>query len=94
MTAIVSEAERHRRAELIRDSRAALQQGETLEKRTQKRNAKADAWAVWFHQRMDLDGGDPTQFLPDALARLEQMIDDRVAAAVSEIKTTLRRALT
>jgi hypothetical protein len=54
----------------------------------------ADAWAAWFHQRMDSDGGDPRRFLPDALGRLEQMIDDRVAAAVSEIKTTLRKALT
>ena len=93
MTAL-NEAERNRRAELIRDSRAALRRGESVEERAQKRDAMAVAWAAWFHQRMDSDGGDPRRFLPDALGRLEQMIDDRVAAAVSEIKTTLRKALT
>jgi hypothetical protein len=60
---MISEAERNRRAEIIRDSRAALQQGKSLEERTRKREAKADAWTAWLRQRMDLDGADPVQLL-------------------------------
>ena len=92
MTAILSEAERNRRAGNHAQYAGGAAAGETVEGRTRKRDAMADAWAAWFRQRMN--GGDPTAFLPDALGRLEQMIDDRVAAAVSEIKTALRKALT
>jgi hypothetical protein len=75
MTAIISEAERARRAEIIRDSRAALQQGETLEERVTQRPTHGqlgftNEW-TWM-----------------------AAIDDCVAAAVSEVKATLRKALT
>jgi len=36
---------------------------------------------------------DPVELLPDALAKLEQLIDDRVTAAINEVKTALRGAL-
>jgi hypothetical protein len=36
---------------------------------------------------MDAGGcTDPAEVLPDAMARLEQIVDDRVIAAVNEIK--------
>jgi hypothetical protein len=42
------------------------------------------------------DGGlvDPLALLPDALARLEQLNEDRVAAAIREYKVRLKKALT
>jgi hypothetical protein len=89
MIAIISEAERNRRAEIILDSRAALQQGESLEQRTKKREEKSDAWAHWFRRKMDNGCANPVELLPDACARLEQIVDDRVAAAVAELKAAL-----
>jgi hypothetical protein len=94
-TAIIDEAERARRAEFVRESKAALQQGQTLEQRTKRREDSADHWAQWLHQKMDNSGSsDPLELLPDIFAKLEQTVDDRVAAAIAEIKTTLRRAFT
>jgi len=90
MTAIISEAERARRAEFARDARAAAQKGETLEQRVKKREEKADAWAQWFRRKIDDNGcADPVELLPDACARLEQIVDERVAAAVAELKAAL-----
>jgi hypothetical protein len=95
MTTGVDEAERARRSEFIRDSRAASQQGETVERRTQRREQKATDWARWFHEKMESRGCvDPVELLPDAFAKLEQMVDDRVAAAIDQIKISLREALT
>jgi hypothetical protein len=88
-----NEAERARRAEFIREARAASLQSESPEQRTKKREAKADAWAQWFRQKMDEGGcADPVELLPDALARLEQTIDDRITAATVEIKAAVRKA--
>jgi|SRR5215831_4765101 len=89
----ISEQERFRRGEYARDSRAALAQNETLEQRLAKCETKADIWAQWFRQKMDASGCDPVELLPDAFAKLEQTIDDRVTAAINEIKATLRGAL-
>jgi DNA-binding response OmpR family regulator len=36
---------------------------------------------------------DPVEFLPDAFARLQQMIDDRVVAAIRVLKAELRKVL-
>jgi hypothetical protein len=41
----------------------------------------------------DAGCANPTEILPDAFARLEQLAEDRVAAAVREIKKTLKDAL-
>jgi len=90
----ISEQERFRRGEYARDSRAALAQNETLEQRLAKRETKADVWAQWLRQKMDSTNcSDPVELLPDALAKLEQLIDDRVTAAINEVKTALRGAL-
>jgi hypothetical protein len=95
MTVIAqSENERARRKENVRELRAALQQGETLERRAKRREDRADEWAGWLHEKMaSSDSTDPVALLPDILAKVEQTIDDRVAVAISEIKATLRGAL-
>jgi hypothetical protein len=78
----------------MRDSKATLVRGGSLETRAQQREELAGQWAAWLRQRMDAAGcDDPTEILPDALARLEQIVDDRVAVAINEIKATLRGAL-
>jgi hypothetical protein len=46
--------ERARRAGLIQESRAALDQGQTLEQRAKHREDRADDWARWLHEKMDL----------------------------------------
>jgi hypothetical protein len=92
---IIDEAERNRRAEFVREVHAAVCQGTTPEARTQKREDKANAWAQWFHQKMETNGcTDPAALLPDAFARLEQLSEDYAITAIREIKTTLKKALT
>jgi hypothetical protein len=90
----ISEAERFRRSEYARDSLAAVTQNETVEQRLAKRDAKADLWAQWFRQKMDASGcANPVELLPEALAKLEQMISDHTAAAIKELKTAIKGAL-
>ena len=92
--AALSTAERIRRAEYRRDNLAALARGMSLEQRAKQREECAGEWAAWLRQRMDsADVDDPVQILPDALARLEQIVDDRVAVAKNHNKATLRGAL-
>jgi hypothetical protein len=94
-TTTQSEAEKTRRRELVRDMRAANQRGISVEERTKQREDAATEWATWLHRKMDESGcTDPTELLPYILAKLEQATDDKVAAAVAEIKQTLRKALT
>jgi hypothetical protein len=88
------EAARARRTELVRETRAALSQNESLAARTKRREENADEWARWFKRRMDEVGcADPVQLLPDAFARLQQITADRVATAVSELKKAMCGAL-
>ena len=64
-----------------------LAQGLTVDKRLEQRDAKADAWAKWLRWKMDTSRcTDPVELLPDILAQMEQLVDDRVAVAVNEIK--------
>ena len=94
-TTQLSEEERVRRRELVRDMRAANQRGISVEQRTKLREDAAAEWTAWLHRRMDESGcTDPVELLPDILAKIEQTIDDRVAAAVDGIKRALRKALT
>jgi hypothetical protein len=94
---VQSNTERVRRAELIRNSRAICLSGvggDTIDQREAKRETKADAWSRWFHARMDGVGTtDPVEVLPDAFARLEQISEDQIAAAIHKLKTTLMGAL-
>jgi hypothetical protein len=94
-TTQLSEDERVRRREYVRDMRAANQQHTTIESRTKQRADAAAEWATWLHRKMDESGcTDPVELLPYILAKIEQTIDDRVAAAVDGIKRALRKALT
>jgi hypothetical protein len=78
----------------VRESRAALQNDETLDRRTKRRENKADDWAKWLRSKMDDTGcANPTEILPDAFARLEQLSEDHAAAAVRKIKKALKDAL-
>jgi hypothetical protein len=80
-------AERARRTEYLRETRAALQNNERLDQRIRKFEDKATAWTHWFKEKMGHAGcADPAKILPDAFARLEQIAEDRVAAATREIK--------
>jgi hypothetical protein len=91
---ILSVTERVRRVEFVRDSRAVALGNETVAQREHERETKADKWALWLHARMYSTGSaDPAAVLPDALARLEQMNADRIAAAVRELKVALVGAL-
>jgi hypothetical protein len=93
-TTNIDTAERIRRSEFRRDSLGALARGESLEKRAKQREELANEWAAWLRQRMDAaDCDNPVEVLPDAMARLQQMIDDRIAVATNELKATLRGAL-
>jgi hypothetical protein len=87
--------ERSSRVDRARETSAAAIAGETLEIRNQKREARAGEWAKWLRQRME-DAGctDPSEILPDAFARLEQLNEDRVTAAIRKVAAKLRKALT
>jgi hypothetical protein len=90
----IDAAERIRRSEFVRDSKAALARGESLEVRSKRREGYANEWAAWFRQRMDRAGcDDPVELLPDAMARLQQLADDAVVAAIKEFKTAMKGAL-
>jgi hypothetical protein len=90
----LTEAERSKRRELVRDLRAANQQRTTVEARSKQREDAAAEWTAWLHRRMDESGcTDPVELLPDILATIEQRIEDRVAAAIAEIKQTFRKAM-
>jgi hypothetical protein len=88
------EAERARRNEQGREMRAAFYAGTTVEQRGKQRETKAADWTAWFHSRMDETGSnDPNEFLPEAMARLEQMNADRVITAIREFKAALKGVL-
>jgi hypothetical protein len=92
MTAI--DIVRTRRKEFIRQTRAALRSGETIDKRFANYEKKADDWAAWFRDRMDATGSDnPSDLLPEAFARLEQLNVDNINTAITQLKGNLRRAL-
>jgi hypothetical protein len=87
-------AERARRAALMADARGALAQGITVQERQARCESKADAWLTWFQREMAMRNcSDPDELLPDACARLEAIIEDRVAMAIRDMKAELRKAL-
>jgi hypothetical protein len=87
--------DRSSRIERTREDSLAVLSGETSGQRSKKLEARADVWAKWIRQRMDDKGcADPSEMLPEILARMDQTVDDRVAAAIQEFKRTLRKALT
>jgi hypothetical protein len=88
-----TEAERVRRREYVRDAKGANRQCISIEKRIKQREDAAAEWAQWWRQKMESSGcDDPVQLLPDAFAKIEQAMDDRVAAAIAELRANLKRA--
>jgi hypothetical protein len=74
--------------------RAALRNNETFEQRGAKYEKKADDWAAWFRDRMEATGSDqPSDLLPEAFARLEQLNVDNINTAIAQLKGNFRRAL-
>jgi hypothetical protein len=93
-TTILDPHERTRRTEFVREIRSATLSGESTEQRARSRDKKIADWSRWLRQQMDTSGcSSPTEILPEALARLEQLAEDHTAAAVREIKTALIGAL-
>jgi hypothetical protein len=93
-TASAKDHERRMRVARARESSVAALNGESATQRAKKCEARADDWARWLRQKMDDSGCDnPAELLPDILARVDQIIDDRVAAATRAIKANLRKAL-
>jgi hypothetical protein len=88
--------DRDRRARIRRAKEAGVAAlgGQSVEQRTRKRETSADEWASWLHQELEIRGcTNPTEILPDALARLEQIAEDRTATAIRSLKASLRKAL-
>jgi hypothetical protein len=91
---VLSTGERIRRSELRRDDLGALAQNMSLEQRTKQREDFANEWAGWLRSKMDsADCDEPSALLPDAFARLQQIIDDRIATAFKQFKTELKGVL-
>jgi hypothetical protein len=91
---VLSITERIRRVEYVRDSHAVARGHVTVGQRESERETKADVWANWLHAKMHESGStNPAAVLPDALARLEQISEDQIAAAVRELKIALMGAL-
>jgi hypothetical protein len=48
---VLTEGEKIRRRELVRDSKSALEQGLTLEQYVAKREQTVDDWVRWLHAK-------------------------------------------
>jgi hypothetical protein len=92
--------EQVQRRELIRDTRAASQQGLELPEYREKREKAISEWTAWFHSEMDkCHASDPVEVLPAALALLQEraIAAARTAAAEAardQVKKMLRKAIT
>jgi hypothetical protein len=100
MTQVFTEIERTRRAELMRDTKAALKQGLSLDQYLVGRNQAVDEWTRWFHAEMDkCRATDPIEVLPQALACVQEHAIAEArrtaeAAARDVVMAILRRAIT
>jgi len=85
--------EQVRRRELMRDMRAASQQGQELEEYRAKRDRTVEEWTAWLHAAMDRAGAtDPVEVLPQALAQVqERAIAEARAAAKATVQHEIRR---
>ena len=87
-------AARELRNERAHELKAAGFNGESVERRLRRREASASEWLKWFHDLMDRRGArDPTELLPEFAAKLEQSFEDRIAEALREFKSALKKAL-
>ncbi len=99
MGEVLTETERVRRREHLRDSKAALTLGLSLSAYTAQRDALTCDWVEFFHSEMDkLQVDDPMQVVPQALARLQERVvaEARSTAATvarDEVAKMLRKAI-
>jgi hypothetical protein len=95
----VDVSEQVRRRELMRDMRAASQQGQELEEYRAKRDQAVDEWAAWLHAEMDrCHATDPVEVLPAALALVQERASAAArtaakTAAQDEVRKMLRKAI-
>ena len=83
------------RADFTADLRGAVAQGISFEERRERYETKANAWLKWWTREMKVRNcDDPNELLPDACARLDAIIEDRVAMAIRDLRAELRKALT
>jgi hypothetical protein len=91
--------EQVRRRELVRDTRAASQQGQELDEYRAKRDQAVEEGAAWFRAEMDkCHATDPVEVLPAALALVSERATAaaRTAAKIAardEVKAMLRRII-
>jgi hypothetical protein len=99
MEVVLTEAERVRRRELTRDSRTAIHLGLSLDQYRQQREAMISDWCEFLHAEMDRTHAiDPTEVIPQALARLEERAIAEArrageASAKEMVTQMLRKAL-
>ena len=73
MTEPLTTLERERRAELNRDTRAALALGLTLDAYRERRDEEVEAWCQYLHDEMDrLKASDPVEVLPHLAVRIHE----------------------
>jgi hypothetical protein len=87
------ERTRRARSRYVKNIKAALKAGMSLGLHTAKIEQKADDWQDWFRDRMTATGSDnPSDLLPEAFARLEQLNVDAINSAIAQLKGALKRA--
>jgi hypothetical protein len=91
----LTQIERQRRAELNKDSRAALALGLTLDAYRERRDDEIEAWCAYLHAEMDrLRASDPSEVLPHLAARIEERATAEARKVAEQVaKDTLRQML-
>jgi hypothetical protein len=100
MTEPLTQVERARRAELNKDTRAALALGLTIDAYRERRDAEVEAWCNFLHNEMDrLKADDPSEILPFLAVRIEERASaaarkEAEKVAKETVAQMLRRAIT
>ena len=96
---VLTETEKARRREYMRDMRAAAAVGQTLEQFQAAHEQRVQRWCDLFHAEMDkAHTDDPVEVLPAVMAKLEEVAVAAARAAAKamaeeQIKAMLRRAI-
>ena len=95
----LTESEKVRRREYMRDSHAALKAGMSLEEFERAREQRVQRWIGLFHSEMERTrADDPTEVLPTILAKVEESCIAAARAvakreAEEHLKAMLRKAI-
>jgi hypothetical protein len=91
----LTESEKVRRREYMRDSHAALKAGMSLEEFERARVQRVQRWIDLFHSEMERTrANDPTEVLPTILAKVEEScIAVAKREAEEHVKAMLRKAI-